>query len=306
MPLFSTKQTFFDAAMTGDLAELAHCLENKKFNINMKNFEGNTVLHVAIKYGQLDAVKYLAGRMPDFERHDKDGRSALMLAMEKDKPAFALALIAAGAPPNTHDKEYVYPLHRASQAGEIDIVKALVEAGADVNVRTRDTEDTPLHMAIMGGRRGIAEYLVSKGARIDIAGKNGKTAAQLAKDTGPKMYDIVDPGAKEREYKPLPSPTENWDLVGTSSVAKISVIPSLNRRITEIFNFETQERVTVSQNLKTNAETSTAPEAFSTLVEGVVDTAAEKLQLLGGRVPGNAPGAKAPRINDSPVAKFGI
>src|SRR5262245_21477209 len=178
MPLFSTKQTFFDAAMTGDLAELAHCLENKKFNINMKNYEGNTVLHTAIKYGQLDAIKYLVSRQPDFERHDKDGRSPLMLAMEKDKPAFALALIAGGAPPNTHDRNYFYPLHKAAMAGEMDIVKALVEAGADVNVRTRDTEDTPLHMAISNGRRGIAEYLVSKGARIDIAGKNGKTAAQ--------------------------------------------------------------------------------------------------------------------------------
>ncbi len=304
MAFLSSKKTFFDAARDGDIAELTYCLDTKKFSMGSKNIDGDTVLHLAVKYGQLEALKFLASRSPGFDQHDKVGRSPLMLAMEKDKPVFALALIALGAPPNTHDLNYVYPLHKAAGAGETDIVKALLAAGADVNVRTKDTEDTPLHFAITGGRRGIAELLVAARARIDIAGKDGKTAAQLAKDTGPKMYEIVDPGAKEREYNPLPTPTENWDLVTPMSVSKISVIPALNRRITEIFNFETQERTTISQNMKTNAETVTPPEAFSGLVDGVVDLAAKKLQLLGGRLPGSTPGAKRPRIDDSPIGKM--
>lgn len=300
MALFSNKTTFFDAAMTGDTAELAYCIDQKKFSVNSKDIKGNTILHVAIHHGQLEAVRLILSRSPDLEQEDKEGLTPLMRAMEKDKIPIILAIIRAGANPNTHDRDYIYPLHKAAMAGEADVVKALVEAGADVNVRTREFEDTPLHFAITSGRRGVAEYLVANKARIDIAGKDGKTQQQLAKDIGPKMLDVVDPGHAAREYKPPPPPSETWDIVNPVSISKISTIPALHRKITEIFNFETQERVTISQNTKTNAETITPAEPFAELSEGVLEQAAEKLQLLGGRIPG----AKRPKIDDSPIGRM--
>jgi hypothetical protein len=304
MALFSTKDTFFDAAMVGDISELRHCLDKKNFNINMRTAEGSTALHLAIEHGQLEAVRLLLAYKPDLEKHDGKGRTALMHAMDMDRPQITLAVIAAGADPNAHGRDYIYPLHRAAGAGEMDVVKALVAGGADLDARTREHEDTPLHYAITAGRRGIAEYLVQRGARIDIAGRDGKTAAKLAKETGPAMLKVVDPASAAIEYKPPESPSETWDIVTRTSVAKISTLPSLNRKITEIFNFETQERTTISQNIKTGQETVNPAEPFGALTDGIVDIAAEKLQLLGGRVPG--PAKTRPRIDDSPIGKLNL
>ena len=65
-------------------------------------------------------------------------------------------------------------------------------------------------------------------------------------------------------------------------VAKVGTFPAMNRRLTEIFNFENKERVIISENLKTGAETLGQPEKFSALADEIVQRAAEQLQRLGG------------------------
>ena len=289
--------------MSGDTTELQYCLGKKGFNVNMKNAAGDTALHVAIAYRQVEAVKLLVRYKPDLEATGKAGLTPLMLSMDMGKPDMTLAIVRAeGSNPNTHDAKYVYPLHKAAEEGEMDIVKALVERGADVNVRTRDTEDTPLHLAIRKGRRGVAEYLVQKGARIDIAGLEGKTAAQLAKDTGPQMLKVVDPQFAANENMRQP-PMEIWELATPTTVAKISTIPALQRKITEIFNFETRERHTITRNLKTGQDMRGENEPFTNLSDDAVAIATAKMRTLGGKLPGEKP--EAP-VGKSVVGKFRI
>ncbi len=303
MPFFSSRRSFFEAAMTGDVAELQHCLGEKNFDVDMKDDKGDTALHTAVNFRQVDAVKLIVRYHPDFDAAGKDGLSPLMLAMEKGNRQIILAIIRAeGSTPNTHDEKYVYPLHKAAAEGEMDVVRALVEKGADVNVRTRDTEDTPLHLAIANGRRGVAEYLVSRGARIDIAGKDGKTAAQLAKDTGPSMLKVVDPQSAANENMRQP-PMEVWELAAPTVVAKISTLPALQRKITEIFNFETRERQTVTRNLKTGTESPSETAPFTSLSDDAVAIARAQLKTLGGKLPGEKP--EGP-VGNSVVGKFKI
>ena len=67
------------------------------------------------------------------------------------------------------------PLHTAAKSGDTDLVKLLVQRGADVNARlpnmkmmTSDAEPegiTPLGLAIKYGRTGTADYLRSVGAK---------------------------------------------------------------------------------------------------------------------------------------------
>jgi hypothetical protein len=301
MPFFTNRRAFFEAAMTGDAGQLQYYLGEKSYDVNMKDDKGDTALHVAVSFRQVDAVKAIVRYHPDFEALGKDGLTPLMLAMEKGGRAMALAIIGAeGSNPNTHDDKYRYPLHMAAQEGEMDIIKALVERGADVNVRTRDTEDTPLHLAIAQGRRGVAEYLVSKGARIDIAGKDGKTAAQLAKETGPAMFKVVDPQTAANENMRQPA-MEIWELPTPSIAAKITTMPALQRKITEIFNFETRERSTITRNLKTGQDMQSEAEPFDKISEDAVALATQKLRTMGGKLPGE----KAPEfVGNSAVGKF--
>ena len=65
------------------------------------------------------------------------------------------------------------PMHLAARQGEIESVKALIEAGADVNQRGAADPVTPLLIATMNGHFDLAKYMLDKGADPNMAQNNG-------------------------------------------------------------------------------------------------------------------------------------
>ena len=65
------------------------------------------------------------------------------------------------------------PMHMAARQGEIESVKALMEAGADVNQRGAGDPVTPLLIATMNGHFDLAKYLLDKGADPNLTQSNG-------------------------------------------------------------------------------------------------------------------------------------
>jgi ankyrin repeat protein len=64
-------------------------------------------------------------------------------------------------------------MHLAARQGEIESVKALMEAGADVNQRGAGDPVTPLLIATMNGHFDLAKYLLDKGADPNLTQSNG-------------------------------------------------------------------------------------------------------------------------------------
>jgi ankyrin repeat protein len=59
-------------------------------------------------------------------------------------------------------------LHRSCESGDVDEVKRLLAAGADVNLRTSTSfQDTALHIALEHGHVEIAALLVERRANVD-------------------------------------------------------------------------------------------------------------------------------------------
>jgi ankyrin repeat protein len=71
------------------------------------------------------------------------------------------------------------PLHEAAHKSSFEMVKVLIDAGADVNAQDADGE-TPLHKAIRGDHIHAAWGLMSNGADIFIKNKRGIDVEALA------------------------------------------------------------------------------------------------------------------------------
>ncbi len=75
------------------------------------------------------------------------------------------ALLRRGADVNGPDKRGTTPLYKASVQGETEIVRVLLEAGADPNLESAgETEGTPLCAAAAWGRTEIVRLLLKFGA----------------------------------------------------------------------------------------------------------------------------------------------
>jgi ankyrin repeat protein len=89
-------------------------------------------------------------------------------------------LIAAGAELDARDK-YVglTPLHRAAANGHTEIAKLLIAAGAEPDARN-SFGWTPLHAAASNGRTETAKLLIDAGAELDAMDNDGWTPLHAA------------------------------------------------------------------------------------------------------------------------------
>ncbi len=108
--------------------EVVKILIEKGADVNVQTFSG-TPLSVAARKGDIEIVKILieAGA-------DVDDKAPLNCALEGGHFQVALQLLASGASPNSTDTFHSTPaIALASAQGVTEVVKALVQAGADVN-----------------------------------------------------------------------------------------------------------------------------------------------------------------------------
>lgn len=118
-----------------------------------------------------------------------DGFTPLHLAAYFSHPQIVRALLAAGADPDAvaRNASQVRPLHSATAGGDVDCVRLLVVAGADV-CATQHGGYTPAHAAVSHGDAMVA-VLVEAGASLDVAADDGRTAREVAPDLGMAKVD---------------------------------------------------------------------------------------------------------------------
>ncbi len=108
-----------------------------------------------------------------FEKHAagrREGIVALMDAVRAGDLLKTRQLIVKGADVNGVANFVISPLHIAAEKGHVDIVRALLDGGADVSGARSDTsseEPLPLHRAACEGHRAVVELLLARGAQVD-------------------------------------------------------------------------------------------------------------------------------------------
>jgi ankyrin repeat protein len=204
------EQQLFDAIKAGNVDEVKRLIRENPDLKQARDGSGASVILVAtynMKPAVVDALVELGAPIDIFEasvlgkmdriteileaaparatEYAPDGFTPVALAAFFGQPHAVNALIAAGADVTAAARNplKVQALHAAVAGRKLDIVKAVLDAGADPNAQ-QQAGFRPMHEAGTNANRPLAELLLAHGADPALTNDDGKSAIDVARDKG--------------------------------------------------------------------------------------------------------------------------
>lgn len=204
----TSKQEFLKAVTEGDVAKVEDLLKQDASLAAVTSEDGVSALLTAVYYrkrqvvkvllatgielnifeaaatGQTDRVRALLEKEPSLANaFAPDGFYPLGLAAFFGHKESFEAILSAGANVNLSARNAmkVTALHAAAAAGQAEMIRMLLERGADPNAR-QQAGFAPLHEAAATGLIEMAKLLLAHGADVNAMVDDGRTPLAFALD----------------------------------------------------------------------------------------------------------------------------
>jgi len=146
-------------AATNGGTDIVSLLVENKADADLKDKNGNCALDYAIIVGHNSIVKTLM----NVTSADIINSNSFNLAIANGHLDIVKSLIESGANVDSLDKSLMTPLHYAASKGCADIIRLLIEKGASINAVSGDSK-TPLILACANNDLNAVELLINNGA----------------------------------------------------------------------------------------------------------------------------------------------
>lgn len=201
---------FMETIRTGDKARLEALLRAEPELLRFAAANGSSAVLLAAYYGHADLAEVFVrhgGKLDVFEA-SAVGNLERVRELAKENASLVNAFAADGFFPlglaaffgHTRVVEFllahgadvaavarnsqrVTALHGAVARRDVEIVKMLLERGADPNAK-QERGFVPLHDAAANGNLTLVQLLVAHGARVDARSDDGKTPGEMATERG--------------------------------------------------------------------------------------------------------------------------
>lgn len=144
---------------------------------------GGFLLRHLVAKGDVDSVKQILKRHNCCNHADDEGRTALQIASASGSFGMLKTLLNAEARVDLASMMEQSPLLEAVYMGHLEIIKELLDKGADTEARNPKGW-TAIHLAATWNRTDMLSLLIEKGADLEAKDKEGRTALHSAATKG--------------------------------------------------------------------------------------------------------------------------
>ena len=170
-------------AIMADNMEALRCLLRLDYDVNFAYYDNGTIFSTAVEWGDLEIIRYLVSQGVDLQGDP----GYLPLASLRGHLEVVEFLLQAGVPVDSAGITRETALTYAIRKGRLDILSTLIQAGADVNARFDIRADgsmweTMLHIAAQCPSVNVVQALLDAGADKTAVDYEGLLPADRARN----------------------------------------------------------------------------------------------------------------------------
>ncbi|WP_265035252.1 MULTISPECIES: ankyrin repeat domain-containing protein [unclassified Wolbachia] len=284
-------ETPLHLASWGGHFDILQDLINNGANIGAKDSSGKTSLDIARDKGHNNLVQYLQQTQLTLDKQ-------LLIAIGNSDLNKVRGLVAQGANIDTNDKNGNTLLYSAAEIGDLNLVKLLLDNGANIEAKNGEYQATPLHGAVENYRIDVVKLLLNRGANVNAEDKDNWTPLHYAADTN--SLDIVKVLVDAHANLDARSDYGKAPLDIAKDKGHSSIVNYLKERLEEERSARRERRHLPSESLNSVASSGTRSSSW---INGLCGWAKEKggklaSDLVNGLYRGTAKELKDSKLTD--------
>ncbi|XP_054160187.1 ankyrin repeat domain-containing protein 50-like [Oppia nitens] len=216
------------AALNSYLDLMTLLIENNA-NVNYIDADGRTTVYCVASSAAddlkvIDILQHLIKLGADLEIKDLEGRTPLHVSAWQGITHVVQILLEFGSDVNSLDNEGRTALHMCAWNGHTEIITLLIEAGAQLNQVSTTQGATPLLIAAQQGHIETCQMLLNVGADVSHIDFYGRNAKDVANNCGHRDIVILLESYMSKVEEQCPTLSSHASTAETAAIAEIEAL----------------------------------------------------------------------------------